>query len=62
MSYTDNILNVYETNLINEELFQEIVMLPYTFTRTDAPPTVAHPNVELAGMYWTHQFLSLIHI
>ena len=56
MSYTDNILNVYETNLMNDELFQEIVMLPYTFTRTDAPPTVSHPNVELAGMYWTHQF------
>ena len=36
--YTDNKLNVYDTNLISPELFQEVVMLPYQFTRTDAPP------------------------
>lgn len=56
MSYKDNILSVYNTELINNELFNEVVMLPYQFTRTDAPPTVEHPNIELAGMYWTHQF------
>ena len=55
MSYTDNILNVYDTNLISEELFQEIVLLPYQFTRTDNVPTKDNPNLELDGMYWTHQ-------
>ena len=62
--YTDNKLNIYDTNLISEELFEEVVMLPYQFTRTDNVPTKENPNLELEGMYWTHQFynLSLIHI
>ena len=41
MSYTDNnIFNVYDTNLISQELFQEVVLLPYQFTRTDNVPTI----------------------
>ena len=51
--YTDNKLNIYDTNLISEELFQEVVMLPYQFTRTDNVPTRDNPNLELEGMYWT---------
>ena len=64
MSYTNsNTFNVYDTNLISEELFQEVVLLPYQFTRTDNVPTRDNPNLELDGMYWTHQlYLSLIHI
>ena len=54
--YTDNKLNIYDTNLISEELFQEIALLPYNFTRTDNVPTKDNPNLELEGMYWTHQF------
>ena len=54
--YTDNKLNIYDTNLISEELFEEVVMLPYQFTRTDNVPTRENPNLELEGMYWTHQF------
>ena len=54
--YTDNKLNIYDTNLISEELFEEVVMLPYQFTRTDNVPTKENPNLELEGMYWTHQF------
>ena len=58
MSYTNNnTFNVYDTNLISEELFQEVVLLPYQFTRTDNVPTRDNPNLELDGMY-----LSLIHI
>ncbi|BCU94915.1 MAG: hypothetical protein CM15mV7_0050 [uncultured marine virus] len=57
--YTDNKLNIYDTNLISEELFQEVVMLPYQFTRTDNVPTRDNPNLELEGMYWTHQFYNL---
>jgi len=49
-------IEVYDTKLVNPELFQEIVCLPYQFSRTDAPPTPEQPNVDLAGMYWTHQF------
>jgi len=49
-------IEVFDTKLINPELFQEIVCLPYQFSRTDAPPTPEQPNVDLAGMYWTHQF------
>ena len=57
MSYTNNnTFNVYDTNLISEELFQEVVLLPYQFTRTDNVPTRENPNLELEGMYWTHQF------
>ena len=37
--YTDNKLNVYDTNLISEELFEEVVMLPYQISRTDNVPT-----------------------
>ena len=51
--YTDNKLSIYDTNLISEELFQEVVMLPYQFTRTDNVPTRENPNLELEGMYWT---------
>ena len=54
MSYTNNnTFNVYDTNLISEELFQDVVMLPYQFTRTDNVPTRDNPNLELEGMYWT---------
>ena len=57
MSYfkINNTFNVYDTNLISEELFQEVVLLPYQFTRTDNVPTRDNPNLELDGMYWTHQ-------
>ena len=47
--YTDNKLNIYDTNLISEELFQDVVMLPYQFTRTDNVPTRDNPNLELEG-------------
>ncbi len=49
-------IEVYDTKLVTSELTQEIVGLPYQFSRTDAPPCPERPNVELAGMYWTHQF------
>ena len=49
--YTDNKLNIYDTNLISEELFQEVVMLPYQFTRTDNVPTRENPNLEFCLLY-----------
>jgi hypothetical protein len=48
-------LQVFDTNLVTQELADEIITLPYTCTRTDTPPTENNPNVEYAGMYWTHQ-------
>ena len=47
-------LQVFDTNLVTQELADEIITLPYTCTRTDTPPTENNPNVEYAGMYWTH--------
>ena len=49
-------IEVFDTRLMKPELFQEFVCLPYQFSRTDAPPTPDQPNVDLGGMYWTHQF------
>ena len=49
-------LKVYDTNLVSEEMFAEVVHLPYYYTRVDVPPTESQPELDLAGMYWTHQF------
>ena len=49
-------IKVYDTNLVNEDLFAQVVHLPYFYTRVDVPPTESAPNLDLAGMYWTHQF------
>ena len=57
--YTDNKLNIYDTNLISEELFQDVVMLPYQFTRTDNVPTRDNPNLELEGSIGHINFITL---
>ena len=49
-------VKVYDTNLVSDELFGQVVHLPYFYTRVDVPPTQSQPELDLAGMYWTHQF------
>ena len=49
------LLETYDTGMSNEELFYKVMYLPYKFTRTDDPPTEKKPDVDMAGMYWTHQ-------
>tara|TARA_B100000287_G_scaffold402367_1_gene423220 strand:- start:1151 stop:1864 length:714 start_codon:yes stop_codon:yes gene_type:complete len=49
-------IQIYDTKLVSWEMFEKIVHLPYTFTRVDVPPTNQQPEVEHAGLYWTHQF------
>lgn len=48
-------IKVYDTRLNPEEFVDKFVNLPYRCTRTDAPPNPSNPDVDLAGMYWTHQ-------
>ena len=54
MSTTTSI-RVHDTNLISWQLYDDIVQLPYKFTRTDVPPQNEDGYVEDAGLYWTHQ-------
>ena len=49
-------INVYDTKLVSFDMFDKIVHLPYSFTRVDVPPTEQTPEVDFAGLYWTHQF------
>lgn len=49
-------IRVIDTNLASAEMANEIINLPYKCTRVDVPPSENNPNVEYAGMYWTHQF------
>lgn len=49
------LLETYDTGMTNQELFYKVMYLPYKFTRTDDPPTEDSPDVDMAGMYWTHQ-------
>ncbi len=48
-------IEVFDTKLASQELFDKVMFLPYMFTRTDDPPTPARPEVQLENTYWTHQ-------
>ena len=48
-------LEVHDTRVVDWDLFQKVVHLPYKFTRTDVPPTETRPEIDFAGLYWTHQ-------
>lgn len=48
-------IRVHDTKLISWELYEQIVHLPYKFTRTDVPPQNTDMEVDSAGLYWTHQ-------
>ena len=49
-------IKVFDTKLVSEDMFAQVVHLPYFYTRVDVPPTESQPELDLAGMYWTHQF------
>ena len=48
-------LRVYNTNIVSWELYEDVVHLPYQFTRVDVPPTESNPELDDRGLYWTHQ-------
>ena len=48
-------IEIFDTKLASQELFDKVMFLPYMFTRTDDPPTPARPEVQLENTYWTHQ-------
>ena len=48
-------IKVYDTNVVNWDVYDTIMHLPYTFTRTDVPPAEGQPDVDARGLYWTHQ-------
>ena len=49
-------IKVFDTKVVSDELFSQVVHLPYYYTRIDVPPTKSAPDLDLARMYWTHQF------
>ena len=48
-------IKVYDTNVVNWDVYDTIMHLPYTFTRTDVPPAENEPDIDARGIYWTHQ-------
>ena len=48
-------IEVHDTNLVSQELFDEVVFLPYRMCRTDDGATKDNPDVDIKNNYWTHQ-------
>jgi hypothetical protein len=48
-------IKVFETRVATWEVYNTIMHLPYTFTRTDVPPHPGAPEIDPKGLYWTHQ-------
>ena len=48
-------IEVFDTKLASQDLFDKVMYLPYMFTRTDDPPCKARPEIDISNNYWTHQ-------
>ena len=48
-------IEIFDTKLASQELFDKVMYLPYMYTRTDDPPCKAKPEIDISNNYWTHQ-------
>ena len=48
-------IEVHDTSLVSEELFDTVMWLPYMMCRSDDAATKDNPDVDIKNNYWTHQ-------
>ena len=53
-------IEVFDTKLASQELFDKVMFLPYMCTRTDDPPCPSSPEVDIRNNYWTHQLYNFV--